>query len=164
MGQNANAHMNGTFTDSTDKNYELYNNNLYHGETSGSYTGSLPAPTRGFSPQYAGMFGVKCGANFSTNTGTETASTDASHRESAAGSNARRRPQTINISKNTTHYVCTTCFRTFKRPSDLERHAKKHRPDSRIHQCPVQGCEYRSNYRKDKLREHVKRCHPGLRV
>lgn len=50
--------------------------------------------------------------------------------------------------------TCATCGRDFRRKADLDRHAKKHRPDAKVFRCAC--CGY-SNYRKDKLDEHVKR-------
>ena len=55
--------------------------------------------------------------------------------------------------------VCKTCRKSFSRPSDLDRHAKKHQPGARIHMCSVPGCDYEGSYRKDKLMAHVKNCH-----
>ena len=55
--------------------------------------------------------------------------------------------------------VCKTCRKSFSRPSDLDRHAKKHQPGARIHMCSVPGCDYEGSYRKDKLTAHVKNCH-----
>ena len=55
--------------------------------------------------------------------------------------------------------VCKTCHKSFSRPSDLDRHAKKHQPGARIHMCSVLGCDYEGSYRKDKLMAHVKNCH-----
>ena len=50
--------------------------------------------------------------------------------------------------------TCPTCNRSFGRQADLHRHAKKHRADAQVFRCAC--CGY-SNYRKDKLDEHVKR-------
>lgn len=55
--------------------------------------------------------------------------------------------------------VCKTCRKSFSRPSDLDRHAKKHQPGAKIHTCSVPGCDYEGSYRKDKLTAHVKNCH-----
>lgn len=54
--------------------------------------------------------------------------------------------------------MCTKCNKTFSRQSDLERHAKIHQADCKVFKCQVGGCTY-SNYRKDKLSEHVRRRH-----
>jgi hypothetical protein len=59
-------------------------------------------------------------------------------------------------------FVCTdpTCDITFKRKSDMLRHAKKHEPPA-FH-CYEQGCQYngaRGFYRKDKLVDHRKHRH-----
>ena len=54
--------------------------------------------------------------------------------------------------------TCKNCNETFRRQSDLERHALKHGPKNI--KCQVQGCKYRT-YRNDKLREHVGRRHPA---
>ena len=54
--------------------------------------------------------------------------------------------------------TCATCSRAFGRQADLDRHAKKHQADSNVFRCSVAGCGY-SNYRKDKLRDHIKRRH-----
>ena len=50
--------------------------------------------------------------------------------------------------------TCATCGGDFRRKADLDRHAKKHRPEAKVFRCAC--CGY-SNYRKDKLDEHVKR-------
>ena len=55
--------------------------------------------------------------------------------------------------------TCNTCRKSFSRPSDLDRHAKKHQPGSRIYTCSIAGCDYEGSYRKDKLTAHVKNCH-----
>ena len=55
--------------------------------------------------------------------------------------------------------TCNTCRKSFSRPSDLDRHAKKHQPGSRAYTCSVAGCDYEGSYRKDKLTAHVKNCH-----
>ena len=55
--------------------------------------------------------------------------------------------------------VCKTCHKSFSRPSDLDRHARKHQPGARIHTCSVPGCDYEGSYRKDKLTAHMKNCH-----
>lgn len=57
--------------------------------------------------------------------------------------------------------TCTECNQTFGRKADLDRHARIHQADSNVFQCQVEGCKY-SNYRKDKLDEHVKRRHQAL--
>ena len=54
--------------------------------------------------------------------------------------------------------LCKKCNQTFKRQSDLERHAKKHGPKNV--KCQVHGCKYRT-YRNDKLGEHMRRRHPA---
>ena len=59
--------------------------------------------------------------------------------------------------------LCTQCNQPFSRQSDLDRHAKKHQPGPKEFKCNVQGCKYES-HRKDKLREHVRRRHPGMGV
>lgn len=60
--------------------------------------------------------------------------------------------------------TCSRCGKTFGRAADLARHAGKHDPAKRTHRCPVGGCDYMGNYRKDKLINHVKNCHPGVHV
>ena len=55
--------------------------------------------------------------------------------------------------------TCKTCRKSFSRPSDLDRHAKKHQPGARIYTCSMAGCDYEGSYRKDKLTAHVKNCH-----
>ena len=55
--------------------------------------------------------------------------------------------------------TCKTCRKSFTRPSDLNRHAKKHQPGARIYTCSIAGCDYEGSYRKDKLAAHVKNCH-----
>ena len=55
--------------------------------------------------------------------------------------------------------TCKACRKSFSRPSDLDRHAKKHQPGSRIYTCSVAECDYEGSYRKDKLTAHVKNCH-----
>ena len=58
-----------------------------------------------------------------------------------------------------TRSTCRTCRKSFSRPSDLNRHAKKHQPGARIYTCSVAGCDYEGSYRKDKLTAHEKNCH-----
>ena len=55
--------------------------------------------------------------------------------------------------------VCLTCAQTFTRRADLKRHTKKHQPNMRVYHCYVEGCNYRGNYRKDKLQQHVSNRH-----
>ena len=55
--------------------------------------------------------------------------------------------------------TCKTCRKSFTRPSDLNRHAKKHQPEARIYTCSIAECDYEGSYRKDKLAAHVKNCH-----
>ena len=55
--------------------------------------------------------------------------------------------------------TCKTCRKSFSRPSDLNRHAKKHQPGTRIYTCSVAKCDYEGSYRKDKLAAHVRNCH-----
>ena len=55
--------------------------------------------------------------------------------------------------------VCKTCRKSFSRPSDLDRHAKKHQAGAKVHTCSVPGCDYEGSYRKDKLTAHMKNCH-----
>ena len=50
--------------------------------------------------------------------------------------------------------TCATCGRNIRRKADLHRHAKIHQADAKVFRCAC--CGY-SNYRKDKLDEHVKR-------
>lgn len=64
-------------------------------------------------------------------------------------------------------HACThpTCSSTFKRPSDLHRHAKVHQPGARKYECFVPGCPYRGArgfLRRDKLLSHQRNAH-GLR-
>ena len=55
--------------------------------------------------------------------------------------------------------VCVLCNQSFSRPSDLERHMKKHQPGAKQdHGCHVIGCHF-SSYRKDKLADHIKARH-----
>lgn len=66
------------------------------------------------------------------------------------------------ISKGATaRPTCTHCARSFSRHADLDRHAKKHKPDSKTFRCRVAGCAY-SSYRNDKLIEHDRRRHQGV--
>lgn len=58
--------------------------------------------------------------------------------------------------------ICPDCGTTFTRPKDLERHAQKHQSGARHQRCVVPGCDYPGNYKKDKLRDHVRRRHPGM--
>lgn len=58
-----------------------------------------------------------------------------------------------------TRSTCKACRKSFSRPSDLNRHAKKHQPGARIYTCSISGCDYEGSYRKDKLAAHVKNCH-----
>ncbi len=59
--------------------------------------------------------------------------------------------------------TCTTCNRSFGRQGDLIRHAKKHLAGPKAFPCAVAGCPY-ANDRKDKLRDHYRRRHPGVAV
>jgi len=58
-----------------------------------------------------------------------------------------------------TRSTCKTCRKSFSRPSDLNRHEKKHQPGARIYTCSIAGCVYEGSYRKDKLTTHIKNCH-----
>ena len=58
-------------------------------------------------------------------------------------------------------FTCTVCNQDFSRRGDMERHARKHRLDSWLH-CPVQGCSYGGNSRKDKVNQHIRNRHPGV--
>ena len=58
-------------------------------------------------------------------------------------------------------FTCSVCNQDFSRRGDMERHARKYRLDSWLH-CPVQGCTYRGNSRKDKVNQHIKNRHPGV--
>lgn len=53
---------------------------------------------------------------------------------------------------------CKKCNQTFKRQSDLVRHAKKHQSGPKNWKCVTRGCNYAS-YRKDKLVDHMRRRH-----
>lgn len=72
---------------------------------------------------------------------------------------------TSNVTNNTSSQnVC--CGKTFTRPSDRIRHAKKHAPDGRVYRCTFPGCRYsgeRAFYRKDKLDSHMKKHTQGQR-
>ena len=57
-------------------------------------------------------------------------------------------------------YLCSACGKDFGRRGDMEHHAKKH--SSTVIPCPVQGCEYKGHYRKDKVNQHIKNRHPGI--
>lgn len=68
--------------------------------------------------------------------------------------------RSFNTAVTSSGHVCFTCNKTFTRPSDLRRHAKKHMPDGRTFDCPIQGCRYKGQmgfYRKDKLDAHMER-------
>ena len=61
-------------------------------------------------------------------------------------------------------HVCPSCSRTFTRPSDLQRHVKKHVPGGKPFGCPEPGCKYKGElgfYRKDKLLSHMRNRHSG---
>lgn len=72
---------------------------------------------------------------------------------------------TSNVTNNTSSQnVC--CGKTFTRPSDRTRHARKHAPDGRVYHCTFPGCRYsgeRGFYRKDKLDSHMKKHTQGQR-
>jgi hypothetical protein len=64
-------------------------------------------------------------------------------------------------------YACSICGKTFGRPSDLRRHAGKHRSGPRPFSCPSERCAFKAErgfYRKDKMVNHVKTRHPELNV
>ena len=66
------------------------------------------------------------------------------------------------VDPNPSHrYPCLCCDKTYGRRGDMERHARKHQA-VRQYQCPVQGCEYKGNYRKDKVNQHIENRHPGV--
>ncbi|EDU47941.1 predicted protein [Pyrenophora tritici-repentis Pt-1C-BFP] len=56
----------------------------------------------------------------------------------------------------TTNNVCTRCGKTFGRPSEMRRHAKKHLPPR--FECNVEGCS-KTFYRNDKLQDHLAKGH-----
>ena len=58
-------------------------------------------------------------------------------------------------------FQCVHCLQTFGRRGDMARHTKKHEAATAI-LCPVNGCEYPGNYRKDKVNQHIKNKHPGV--
>lgn len=60
--------------------------------------------------------------------------------------------------------TCPQCAQSFTRKADLDRHAKKYGDDGDRYFCAVEGCAYGGSHRKDKLVEHVRRRHPGVRV
>lgn len=57
-------------------------------------------------------------------------------------------------------YYCTYngCTKSFSRPTDRERHSKKHYPEERVFVCPEIPCTMRF-YRRDKLVDHSRRMH-----
>ena len=59
-------------------------------------------------------------------------------------------------------HVCQTCAKSFGRPSDLKRHAKKHSPGASWFKCPSEGCDFKPFSRKDKMRCHVRNKHPEM--
>jgi hypothetical protein len=62
-------------------------------------------------------------------------------------------------------HECSVCRMTFSRPSDLKRHASKHRPGPKRFSCPSTGCKRQGEDgfgRKDKLKSHVKNKHPRI--
>lgn len=56
--------------------------------------------------------------------------------------------------------ACSICKKTFSRKSDLQRHTKKHNLEARKHFCWVEECACGGSYRRDKVRSHVRNCHP----
>lgn len=72
--------------------------------------------------------------------------------------------QSFNANAATAGHVCPSCNKTFTRPYDLQRHAKKHIPGGKPFEYPVQDCKYKEElgfYRKDKLFSHMRSVHPG---
>lgn len=55
-------------------------------------------------------------------------------------------------------WACALCVKTFSRPADMERHARKHSGVLQ-YQCDVAGCKYPGSYRQDKLEQHRRNCH-----
>lgn len=62
------------------------------------------------------------------------------------------------------HCPITNCNQTFTRPQDLRRHQRVlHGVGSQCLPCPAANCAYTTEKcRKDNLKRHVKRWHPGL--
>jgi hypothetical protein len=54
-------------------------------------------------------------------------------------------------------YWCqaTGCNRSYSRPADRDRHARKHNPNATRYTCPYRHC-HKSFFREDKLKEHQK--------
>lgn len=64
-------------------------------------------------------------------------------------------------------YACAICKKTFRRPSDLQRHEGKHRSGPKKFDCPSERCAFKAErgfYRKDKMVNHVKNRHPEIDV
>ena len=57
--------------------------------------------------------------------------------------------------------ACQVCKKTFKRKSDMRRHAQTHGTNKHLHQCGVKGCGYEGHHRMDKVCSHMKNCHSG---
>ena len=68
-------------------------------------------------------------------------------------------PSSRDVPKNK-RFTCSICKRTCSRKSDLWRHVQKHDSKALKHVCWIEGCKYGGSYREDKLKSHVRNCHP----
>jgi hypothetical protein len=55
------------------------------------------------------------------------------------------------------NYRCSHCNKSYARPSDRDRHARRHNPNARRYPCQFPGCNrvgFNAFLRKDKLKDH----------
>lgn len=64
-------------------------------------------------------------------------------------------PGPLNGPDGRRRWLCTTCGKTFSRPSHMARHEKKHSMQFPYpYQCLAPGCKYPGTYSEDKLAKH----------
>ena len=114
--------------------------------------------------------GTALSSNSHATNNTATGSADGSNRNAAANDTALAaqpsgNPPTLRSTFSSSapgpvkgpdgraRWPCTNCSKTFSRPSDVTRHAKKHSGEL-PYQCSAPGCKFKGTYRSDKLVQH----------